>query len=148
MVFGNRHQPDTEPEEPVSVGIPTAVPKGNSGRKSFSNLRRELTDEELSSAAVQRMLLDEIERLDGECNDLRVIRDKFHTSDKLVGVLEEKFKTKIALEIMHVTCFLISGSAFGYATSNWSTQPTAAVLALAFGSALTVGGIAAKVVKP
>ena len=148
MVLGNKQQPDIEPEDTPATGAALVAPKGNSGRRSFSNLRRELTDEELTSAAVQRMLLDEIERLDSECDDLRVTRDKFHACDKRVGVLEERFKAKISLEIMHVTCFLLSGSALGYAASNWGSQPTVSMLALIFGGVLAVAGVVAKVVKP
>lgn len=148
MVLGNRQQPDIEPEDTPTAGAVAVASKGNSGRRSFSNLRRELTDEELTSAAVQRMLLDEIERLDSECDDLRVTRDKFYACDKRVGVLEERFKARISLEIMHVTCFLLSGSALGYAASNWASQPTVSILALIFGGVLAVAGVVAKVVKP
>lgn len=148
MALGNKHQPDIEPEDTPATGSAVVALKGNSGRRSFSNLRRELTDEELTSVAVQRMLLDEIERLDSECDDLRVTRDKFHACDKRVGVLEERFKAKISLEITHVTCFLLSGSALGYAASNWGSQPTVSMLALIFGGVLAVAGVVAKVVKP
>ena len=146
MSAGTEPQPDVEPSDPSEVIA--AAPKGNSGRRSFSNLRRELTDEELTSAAVQRMLLDELERLDRECADLGLIRERYHTCDKKVGVMEERFKTKVSLEIMHVTCFLISGSALGYAASNWVAQPTVSLLALVLGGVLAIAGVVAKVVKP
>ncbi|MCW2484967.1 hypothetical protein J5069_03555 [Candidatus Symbiopectobacterium sp. NZEC127] len=148
MVEGNGQQPDIEPSDLSATSATAIAPKSNSGRRSLSNLRRELTDDELSSAAVQRMLLDELDRLDRECDDLRLVRDKFHTCDKRVGVLEERFKAKVSLEIMHVTCFLISGSSLGYATSNWGTQPTVSLLAFIFGGVLALAGVVAKVVKP
>lgn len=147
MSDGTGQQPDVEPSDSSAATV-TIAPKGNSGRRSFSNLRRELTDEELTSAAVQRMLLDELERLDRECGDLSSVREKFHTCDKRVGVLEERFKAKVSLEIMHVTCFLISGSALGYGTSNWGAQPTVSLLALIFGGVLAIAGVVAKVIKP
>lgn len=148
MVDRLEQQPDVEPEDAPAAGASAVVPKANSSRRSFSNLRRELTDEELTSAAVQRMLLDEIERLDGECDDLRATREKFHACDKRVGVLEERFKSKISLEIMHVTCFLLAGSALGYAASNWSSQQNLSIVALTVGVILSIAGIAAKVIKP
>lgn len=147
MSAGAAQQPDVEPSDP-SEATASVTPKGSYGRRSFSNLRRELTDDELTSAAVQRMLLDELDRLDRECADLSIIRDQFHTCDKRVGVLEERFKTKVSLEIMHVTCFLISGSSLGYAASNWAAQPTVSLLALILGGVLAVAGVVAKVVKP
>jgi hypothetical protein len=139
--------PDVEPEEPRNREPGAPAVKGTSRRRSFKNLRREMVDEELSSPAVQRMLIDDIERLEDECEELRVCQQKFHDSDKRCGVLEEKFRSKISLEIMHVTCFLISGSVIGYAASNWTSQPVA-TLALILGGILAIAGVVAKMIKP
>ncbi len=79
-------EPDIEPQE-AALEQMQPVAKGNSGRKSFSKLRRELSDDELSSPAVQRMLIDEIERLDADRVELISFRGKFHDSDKKVAVL-------------------------------------------------------------
>lgn len=139
-------QPDQEPNEPTEAAEVSAS-KGTSGRKSFSKLRRELTDEELASPAVQRMLLDEIERLDDALIAHRQYRENFHTCDKRLGVLQEKFKSKISIEIIHAVCIAVGGAAIGYATSNWAVQP-AGGLALAFGALLLVAAFIAKAVKP
>jgi hypothetical protein len=138
--------PDIEPQE-VLDGATPAVPKGTSGRKSFAKLRRELSDEELSSPAVQRMLIDEIERLDTERNDLASFRSKFHDSDKRAAILEERFKGKISIEIIHVACITVGAAALGYAPSIWQNQPTAWMAAI-FGVVLIIAGLAAKAVKP
>lgn len=78
MADTNTELPDTEPQE-TAEGGPQPVLKGTSGRKSFAKLRRELSDEELSSPAVQRMLIDEIERLDAERTELASFRISFMT---------------------------------------------------------------------
>lgn len=141
-------QPDQEPLEPEGGEIQDVISKKRtSGRKSFSRLRRELTDEELAAPAVQRMLLDEIERLDSELTDQRQYRDQFHEVDKVHAALQEKFKTKISIEILHVACIAIGGAALGYATSNWGSQPVGWI-SLVFGGVLLVAGIIAKAVKP
>ena len=57
----DNHQ-ELAPED-TGEGTPLSHSKG---RRAFSKLRRELTDEELSSPAVQRLLLDDIERLEKE----------------------------------------------------------------------------------
>ena len=57
------------------------------GRQALSKVRRELSEEEMSSPAVQRMLLDELERLEMEASELREFKDKFHTTDKDAAVL-------------------------------------------------------------
>lgn len=139
-------EPDIEPQEAVG-DLPQVVAKGTSSRKSFAKLRRELSDEELSSPAIQRMLIDEIERLDTERGELASFRIKFHESDKRAAILAERFKGKIAIEIIHVTCITVGAAALGYAPSVWQMVPTAWMIAI-FGLVLIVAGIAAKAVKP
>lgn len=139
-------EPDIEPQEVIQSGS-QAVPKGTSGRKSFAKLRRELSDDELASPAVQRMLLDEIERLDIERGELTSFRAKFHDADKRAAILEEKFKGKISIEIIHIACTTIGAAALGYAPSIWEKQPTAWMAAI-FGIILILAGLAAKAVKP
>jgi len=63
------------PEEP---GEDVSVSKSK-GRRAFRNLRRELTDDELASAAVQRMLIDDIERLEVDNGELGEYQDKRKT---------------------------------------------------------------------
>lgn len=145
MTDQKNESPDVEPQEPTDVEA-QSLQKGTSGRKSFSKLRRELTDEELSSPAVQRMLLDEIERLDIECRSLAVFRDKFHTSDKSEGILQEKLKSKIAIEVTHVACVAVGGGALTFAPTIWSSQPSAAITAI-LGGVILLAGIAAKAIK-
>lgn len=74
----NIESPDVEPED-SGKGIPI---KRLKGRRAFTNVRRELSDEELSSPAVQRMLIDDIERLEKENFDLLEYQEKFHEADK------------------------------------------------------------------
>ena len=138
--------PDTEPQEASNDALNQAL-KGTSNRKSFSKLRRELSDEELSSPAIQRMLIDEIERLENERGDLVLLRGKFHDADKRAAILEERFKGKVAIEIIHVACITVGAAALGYAPSIWTQQPTAWMAAI-FGVVLVLAGLAAKAVKP
>lgn len=139
-------QVDVEPEEPLTPKQGEVV-KGKSGRRSFSKLRRELSDEELASPAVQKMLVDEIERLEEERVELHTFRTKFHDSDKRAAVLEEKFKGKISIEVIHIGCMTVGAAALGYAPSIWEVQPTAWMIAI-FGVVLVLAGIGAKAVKP
>ncbi|MEG6524880.1 hypothetical protein [Bordetella bronchiseptica] len=138
--------PDIEPRQ-ADASQPGAEPKGtSSSRKSLSKLRRELTDDELSSPAVQRMLVDEIERLDVERNQLVEFRDKFYDSKTRIGVLEEKFTGKMAIEVIHVACNTVGAAALGYAPSIWDKQPMAWLFAI-FGTILVVMSLIAKVIK-
>ncbi|ASU40505.1 hypothetical protein hmeg3_20850 [Herbaspirillum sp. meg3] len=93
------------------------------------------------------MLIDEIERLDAERSDLASFRGKFHEADKSAAILEEKFKGKISIEIIHIACITVGAAALGYAPSIWQMQPTAWMTGI-FGVVLIVAGLAAKAVKP
>ena len=64
-------KPDQEPSSEVTIANrPVAAVKAKVGRKAFSGAHRELNDTELSSPAVQKLLLDEIDRLERENNEL------------------------------------------------------------------------------
>ncbi len=128
-------------EEPAS-GELKGVPKG---RQSFSKVRRELSDEELSSPAVQRMLIDEIERLERDNTRLGGFQDRFHGADRRVGILEEKLQQSHSGEIIFGVCLTVGAAAMGYAPAAWSNQPDG-WLSLAFGVLLVAGGIASRVV--
>jgi hypothetical protein len=116
------------------------------GRRAFTNVRRELSDEELSSPAVQRMLIDDIERIEKEKNELSEYQVKFHEADKKSAILEEKVKSSVSQEVIFSVCLTVGSAALGYAPSVWSTQPTGWI-SIVFGVVLIIGGIASKVVK-
>jgi hypothetical protein len=132
--------------EPRSLhAIPTESASVKARRKSFTKLRRELDEEELKSPAIQRMLLDELDRLELETVDLLNYRDRFYEVDKKHAALQEKLKTSLALEIIYGVCNLAGAAALGYAPAVWTQQPSGYV-ALAFGTVLIVGGTVAKAV--
>ena len=91
----DNHQ-EIAPED-TGEGAPLSHSKG---RRAFSKLRRELTDEELSSPAVQRMLIDDIERLEKENGRLSDYQDSYYAADKNSAVLNEKLKTSVAQEVI------------------------------------------------
>ena len=135
-------QPDTEPED-TGDGVPVSHSKG---RRAFRNVRRELSDEELSSPAVQRMLIDDIERLEKEKYELSEYQDRYHEADKKSAILQEKVKSSVSQEIIFAVCLTVGAASLGYAPSVWSSQPTGWI-SIAFGVVLIVGGIASKMVK-
>jgi hypothetical protein len=122
------------------------VPAIQKGRRSLSKVRRELSEEELKSAAVQRMLIDEIERLERENIDLCDYRDKYYESDKRASTLEEKDKERISTQVLFGVCLTVGAALLGYAPSLWQSQP-GGWLSIVFGGVLIAGGIASKVVK-
>ena len=137
-----------EDQEPPGPGpMPGAEPtKGKARRRALASLRRELSDKELLSPAVQKLLLDEIDRLEEDNTELGGYRSRFHEADKKAAVLQQKQTISIAQEIISLSCITVGGAALGYAPSVWSSQPTGGI-ALAFGVVLVMGGIIAKASK-
>ena len=135
-------RPDQEPEHSVEdVPIPQ-----QKGRRAFTNVRRELSDEELSSPAIQRMLIDDIERLEKEKFELIECREKYHEADKRASILQEKVNRSVTQEIVFAVCLTVGAASLGYAPSVWSAQPTGWI-SIAFGLILIGGGIASRMVK-
>jgi hypothetical protein len=140
--MGEPEQPDQEPEA-TQEEQPLAVSKG---RQSLSRIKRELTDDELKSPAVQKLLIDDLDRLDRECSELLDYRERFHSTDKKVGILQEKLRRSISSEIISSSCFVVGAAALGYTPALWSSQP-AGYISIAFGTILIAAGIWAKAVK-
>ena len=70
-------------------------------RRPFSQLATELTDDELGSPGVQKMLLAEISRLEAEMVESEKFKEKFHEADTERAILREKVKPYIYLEILY-----------------------------------------------
>ena len=139
---------DEETEEPIDdqVAEPSG-PKEKGQRQPFTNLRRELTDEDLSNPGVQKMMLAEVERLDVENDRLQGVETEYHQKDKRVAVLEEKFKTKVAVEVVSTAMITVGSVLLGLAYGAWDKAPLG-LFFLASGAILVILAIVAKVIKP
>ena len=136
---------DTEDLAPENPEEGIVEPK-HKGRRAFSNVRRELSDEEVTSPAVQRMLIDDLERLEIEKFELKEYQDKYYEADKKSAILEEKVKSSVAQDVIFSVCLSVGAAALGYAPSMWKAQPSGWI-SIVFGLILICGGIASKVVK-
>ena len=135
---------DAQPDEAGSRPITgEETPKSH---RAFSRLKRELSDEELASPGVQKLLLDYLAQADDENATLRSYRDRFHEADKRNGVLEEKLKINTAVEVISMGSLAVGAAALGYAPSLWFT-PHGGQFVFAFGTVLIGVGILAKVIR-
>lgn len=114
------------------------------GRRSFASVRRDLDNEELKSPGVQKMLLDDVERLEREVSELKGFRDQFYDEAKKCAVLSEKRKLYIGIEVVHAACLSIGSVAISYAIAFWSTEKSGSGLALGGGVVLIAAALLAK----
>lgn len=120
------------------------------GPRAFRNVSRELTEEDLAnpSPAVQKLLLNEIDRLEIEKEEYReeysLCMDRFHEADKKAAVLEQKIRTALSRDIVFGGCLAVGGALFGLVSGLWAHQPYGWIV-VAFGVMLFGIGIAAKV---
>jgi hypothetical protein len=118
-----------------------------SGRRQvFSEIRRQLAEEDLASKGVQKLLLSELETSEGECEALRAYIERFHDADKRAAVLEERSKTSTATEIMFAVGLVVGGGLIGWAPALWD-QSSKGPIALALGIVLIAGSAIAKALK-
>jgi len=134
----DRSPADTEPVS--NDQLPEFPAKG---RQSFTGIRRNLSDSELKSPGVQKMLLDDVDRLEQEVTELKGFRDRYYEAARKSAVLEVKRKTSNAIETVHVACLAIGSVAIAFAPTIWADQPHAEIL-LGGGIVLLLGALLAK----
>ncbi len=93
--------------EVLDSGLPT------SGRRAFSEIRRQLSVEELTSAGVQKLIIEDLDRAELECEGLQGYVERYHAADKRAAVLEEQVRSKRAFDILHSLCLTIGGVLVG-----------------------------------
>lgn len=80
---------------------------------AFANLRYDLTDEDLKSPGVQKLLLNEIVRLENLELSLKGFKDKYHKIDKECAVLKESQRSLKVLEILYAVGLIIGALLLG-----------------------------------
>jgi hypothetical protein len=137
---------DNDDVSPEDTGGETSSLTKRKGRRAFRKVTRELSDADLANPAVQRLLLDELDRLESVAEDAIEIRKNYHEADKQVAVLQVKQQINLSFEIISSGCLAVGSATLGYARYLWDSPPSG-YFALLFGGALIAIGIAAKVVK-
>jgi hypothetical protein len=105
-----------------------------------------LSDEDLRSPGVHKLLLDHLEKAEEENSALKSFRAQFHDADKRNGILEEKLRISKANEAISMGSLAAGSASVGYAKYLWASQPSGWV-ALGMGILLIGVGIIAKVIR-
>ena len=104
----------------------------------FANIKRELTEDELSNPAVIRFLISDHDRMENELFRMRKYEELFHSKDKDCAVLSERVKASTASDVIYTVCetgvsALMGTSALFWEQGGW--------IILLVGGIFVIGGI-------
>lgn len=110
----------------------------------YANVRRELSEEELASPVVQRLLLSDHDRMERECERLKSYEERYHECDKQVAILKEKLKNSTASEILYSCCVSFGSILTGVSGIYWDNKGW---IFLLIGVAMVIGGVMYKFLR-
>jgi hypothetical protein len=122
-------RPDPAPASALATGQ----------RAAFRDLKLQLTDDDLTSLGTQKCILDMLNRAEGECNDLKEYRLKYHAADKQGGILEEKLKSNKINEVMFGVGVGVGCTIMGLTPFFWELKTLYGIITLGVGVVLTGG---------
>lgn len=140
-------QPEETVAQPEETGAQPAPSSASKTRRALSRLKRELSDEELGSPGVQKLLLDSLEQGEKELDALKSFRDKYYVAETQLGIYRERIKTKISFEVLSTGTLAAGAAMLGFARAVWGDPDGYAWMLLIVGAILTVVGIIAKVIR-
>jgi len=138
--------PQTQGEAPPVVSGVQSATVVSGRRQAFRDLRRQLSDADLTSPGVQKLLLDDLEQAEAQCEIYSGYIERFHEADKRAAILEERVRTQTALEVAFGVGVGLGCAILGLAPLFWTDQPKG-WLAIGIGLLLTIGASIARVVK-
>ena len=121
------------------VSVPSSIPYD-----PYANVPRLLSEDEMKSSAVQKLLLNENARMSREIETFHDMEKRFHERDKEAAIFEEKLKRSTGADILYTFCETIGSALVGVSTFFWDNHGW---ILLAMGVVLIIGGILFKFVK-
>lgn len=109
----------------------------------YANVKRELSEEELASPVVQKLLLNDNYRMEEEIKRLKEVETLYHTKDKEAAILEEKLKKATGTEVLYTACETVGSLLAGISALYWDNKGW---IVLIIGVGLVIGGIIFKYV--
>lgn len=110
----------------------------------YANVQRFLSEEDMSSPAVQKLLLNENDRMTRELGKLHVMEEKYHARDKEAAILEEKLKKSTGADILYTLCTSGGAALVGFSKAFWDNNGW---ILLVMGFVFVICGIVFKFAK-
>ncbi len=118
-----------------------------SRKGAFSQLRRELSDEDLNSPGTQRLILNELDKYEECSKQLEEYKGKYYNSDKERAVLEVQLSSNRAFEILYSFSLSVGSALLGITPSILNGEGNTYYLTwivCIIGGVSLIGGIVAK----
>jgi hypothetical protein len=138
-----------EADAPGPATAPPAVPvtvAPTGKRQAFRDIRRQLQETELANPGVQRLLLEDLERAEGQCEILQGYVTRYHEADKRAAILDEKLRTQTVIEIFFGVGLGVGCMILGLVPSIWDATYKGPLF-LITGIILVVGATLGRVIK-
>lgn len=126
---------------------PVAFVQTGKARKALSTLKRELSDDDLSSVGVQKMLLGEVDKLEDEKLELARYREQYHQVNLELAIAHSRVKISVAADTIFGGMMTVGALIAGYAASVWDKPPTGYLCLVAGGATIGIGIVAKVIMK-
>lgn len=111
----------------------------------YAKATRILSEEEMNSSAVQKLLLSENDRKDREIDRLKSVEALYYKRDKDASILEEKLNQSTGAEVLFTVCETGGSALAGVSGIFWNHKGGWVLLVI--GVVFIAGGIVFKFVK-
>ncbi len=139
MKYTGNNEFDIEPED----GETTSPISSN---KPFKKINHDLSEKDLASTGVRKLLLNEIVKLEYNVTNLLEFREKYHEADKEKIRLEEKQKHYFSHEALYSLCITVGALLIGL-TPSIQGENNNSNITLGVGGVLIIGALITKVLK-
>lgn len=141
--------PPNEPEVPIVdiVNEQTVDPVTSGRRISLSKVRRQLTDEELSSPGVQKLILDILEEAETERDNLKSFVSAYYEADKKSAIFAEKLVKDNKIDVFFGVGVGLGGAILGLTPFLGKTETLYGVICAIVGLALIIGSSIGRLIK-
>lgn len=121
------------------VSVSTSIPYD-----PYAKVQRLLSEEDMNSPAVQKLLLNENARMNKEIEKLHLVEERYYNRDKEAAILEEKLKKSTGVEILYTICTGGGSALVGFSKAFWDNNGW---VLLAMGFVFIICGLVFKFVK-
>jgi VIT1/CCC1 family predicted Fe2+/Mn2+ transporter len=112
---------------------------------ALQNLRRQLTDEELATPGVQKLLLDMVEVAETEKESIKEYVQKYNEADKKASILAEKLNKDRKIDVFFGVGIGLGGVIIGLSPYFFSLSSLAGTLCCIIGALMMIGSTLGRV---